>query len=117
MPDELFVSNECYHSKLAKSMLANAPTIMRQNVRVTTIDHKNVPPNVTHVPTLIKQDGKMLVGAQVFDYLKKGRKDPHFPHTDVDEFFGSFGTFSTRNLIIGAVALVVVYYLYRKYSS
>jgi hypothetical protein len=111
MPDELFVNSECYHSKAALSMMAHAPTVLRNNMKITHVDYKNAPPAVTAVPTLVKQNGTVLVGAQVFDYLKKGRKDPHFPHTDVDEHFtfgGSKGMFRTTYLIIYACVIVLI---------
>ena len=118
MPDELFVNSECFHSANALSMVAKAPTVMRNNMKITEVDYKNAPANVTAVPTLVKQDGTMLVGAQVFDYLKRGRKDPHFPPTDVDsfEYYGAPAVFRGPNKyywMVGVVlaGLAVAYYL------
>ena len=84
MPAELYVNNGCRYSAMAMSMLANAPTTLKENVKVSRINYKNAPPHVTSVPTLITQNGQMLVGSQVFDFLKRGRHDPKFPLTDVD---------------------------------
>ena len=108
MPAELYVNNGCRYSAMAMSMLANAPTALKENVKVSKINYKNAPPHVTSVPTLITQNGQMLVGTQVFDFLKRGRKDPKYPLTDVDSerFSGLNAAFATTTSTV--ITLVVI---------
>lgn len=120
MPDTLYVSKSCPHSQKASSFLAHAPTTLQRSVVVHDINYKNTPPSVTRVPTLITQKGKMLVGSEVFDYLKKKRQDPTFPQTpEMSELF--HGLVSRRNLclflIIAIIAGVCCYYKKKNFGA
>lgn len=105
------------------SMVANAPTVSR-NIDVHEISgFENVPPHVTKVPTLIKQDGTMLVGAEVFRYLKKLRQEPSFPQTpemsERREMFPGLDNVSWEHVLFLflAILLFVGAYRYWKLSS
>lgn len=113
--DTLYVSRNCPASQRVMSMIAHAPTVVRKNVEVNEITQfSNTPPSVTAVPTLIQQDGKMLVGDQVFRYLRKMRQDPDFPETpemsERENFLGlDLGLQGIDPLYIIAAALLVLF--------
>ena len=112
MPAELYVHNGCRYSAMAMSMLGKAPSAIRDNIKITKVNFKNRPPHVTSVPTLITQNGQMLVGSAVFDYLKRGRKDPKFPLTDVDAEYFSFGKHRKfRAAVMIAIVCVILWWL------
>ena len=117
MPHELYVNGECYHSRAAMDMLAKSPPDLQREVRINQVDFKSAPPQVTKVPTLILQDGTMLVGPEVFEYIRKQMKRPWFPHTDVDRHAyhaeQDVGLFTRRNIVIVALLILAMYLLYQ----
>lgn len=115
----LYVNNSCPHSRRAVSMLARASTTLRRSVKVSEISgYQSGPPNVTQVPTLIKQDGTMLVGGQVFDYLKLAKQEPSFPQTpDMSETFAFVGNMNWNHVLAVAGAIVLAYLLFKYYTN
>lgn len=113
--ETLYTNPNCPHSRKVSAMLAQNP---RKGLRKVEIDFQNKPASVTHVPTLITQSGKTLIGKQVFDYLKRKRQDPTFPETDADgESFTGF--MSKKNMMILAAVLIlcgICCYMYQKRS-
>lgn len=79
---KLFVRKDCPHCQNVETMIMSYPASLRQQIKVSEINFKNRPPNVTRVPTLITQDGSMLVGENVFAYLKRWRHDANPPRTE-----------------------------------
>ncbi len=112
----LYVKGGCPPSERAKSILYNAPTTVRRGIRVKDTTFSNSPPHVTKVPTLILQDGTMLVGPQVFQYLERARQDPSFPqtpeHSEKSEFFHQLQDPMTLTVLL-ALALVA-FVIFRK---
>ena len=109
MTATLFVRRDCPHCQNAERLLAGFPEKMRKEVRVSEINFKNRPPNVTRVPTLITQQGEMLVGENVFAYLKKWRHDASPPHT---EAFLSIKDHKFKYVLIILALLLAAYYWY-----
>ena len=108
----LYVTDQCPHSQRAKSMLANAPTVVRRHINVKDANFSNSPPHVTKVPTLILQDGSMLVGPEVFQYLERVRQDPTFPQTpEMSEISEMFGSNSSCIVIVLLVLLGVALFV------
>ena len=98
----LYVSNRCPHSKTALSMLARAPTVVRNRIRINEIDWSNAPPAVTRVPVLIKQDGTMLRGRALFDHLNQLQRNP-----DVTPMFETFGA-ASQNVVPIVVVIIII---------
>lgn len=108
----LYVTDSCPSSKKALSMLANAPTAVQKDVAVSPITgFSTSPPQVTAVPTLILQDGQMLVGEEVFKYLSKVRQNPHFPQTPDMSENESFHMNALSMSALGFVSIAVVAFL------
>ena len=107
--DTLFVSKRCPASRRAVSMIANAPTAVQKSVNINEVTgFSNTPQSVTAVPTLLKQNGQMLVGAQVFRYLEKMRQEPNFPQTPEmsENFLGA--NLSMQNILFMFLAIMLV---------
>ena len=114
----LYVTNSCPASKKALSMLANAPTSVQKDVAVSPVTGVcTSPPQVTAVPTLILQNGKMLVGEQVFKYLSKVRQNPHFPETpemsENESFHLPKFSMSAAGFVSVAIVVFLIYWLWK----
>lgn len=111
-PPTLYIRKDCPHSQRLVRMLETYPENLRQQLRISEISFQNQPPNVTRVPTLITQKGDMLVGEDVFSYLKKWRHDASPPHTE------AFAAISSNRckctLLVIAIALVAFWYFTRR---
>lgn len=108
--DKLYILKKCPASQQAMELVYEAPIMKR--VEVSDVNFSNTPPSVTHVPTLIKQDGKMLVGAQVYRYLKKARMEPNFPNTQIKgEMFT--GMITSTPFLVLVVVLIAAYFWQR----
>jgi len=111
---KLYVNGNCPHSRRAVAMLAKSPTTLKKDITISEItDYKSGPPSVTQVPTLITQDGKMLVGKHVFNYLKRKKQESVYPQTpDQSEMFhGLSGNWKTLLIII--IIIVLMYFMYK----
>ena len=106
---EMFVRDDCAHCKNAVNMVYAMPSSLQAQIKISPITFQNRPPNVTRVPTLVTQQGKMLVGANVFAYLKRWRHDASPPHTEA-----FLGVSQNRVLcILFFIAVIVaLYYLW-----
>lgn len=104
----LYVRKDCPHSQRLGRMLETYPEKLRQQLRISEISFHNRPPNVTRVPTLITHKGDMLVGEDVFSYLKRWRYDASPPHTEA--FAAIKKNQSTCILLVIAILLTAYWY-------
>ena len=121
---ELYVKNGCPGSQKAMSMLAHAPTSTRNSIRVHEVTGRSAaPPSVTRVPTLLMQDGTMLSGSEVFQYLSAKRQDPSYPQTPEMSEDNSLGMYletfvggSGSGWIALLAILIALYLAYQYYT-
>lgn len=111
MTATMYVRKDCPHCKNAEALVQSLPSNLRSKIRVSEINFKNRPPNVTRVPTLITQQGKMLVGEQVFAYLKRWRHDADPPHT---EAFQAIKRHKMKCLLLIVAFLLAAYWFWSR---
>lgn len=65
---ELYFSSRCQHSNNLIQLIQSKETLAK-NVKAISIDHHPYPPNVTRVPTIIK-DNQVFIGRDAFQLVE-----------------------------------------------
>ncbi len=70
MPVLVYSSQKCDHCKTILEFMQSQPALLTL-VKLHNITTHGVPKGITRVPTLITDDGKVLVGGEVRNYLEE----------------------------------------------